>query len=95
MATRLAWTTLRALFADIFFVSSLQDLFEEGFDKPFLVTYLNTAAFSFYLIPFTFRYVFASIWPDEFGDYAEIDDRDHRYQRVEDEEVCVASLHLI
>ncbi|EMD42193.1 hypothetical protein CERSUDRAFT_147823 [Gelatoporia subvermispora B] len=32
-----------------------QDLFEDGYDKPFLVTYLNTSAFSFYLLPFLIR----------------------------------------
>ncbi|KAF5377454.1 hypothetical protein D9615_005305 [Tricholomella constricta] len=29
-----------------------QDIFKGGFDKPFLVTYLNTSAFSLYLLPF-------------------------------------------
>ncbi|KAG8848190.1 hypothetical protein FRB91_011043 [Serendipita sp. 411] len=33
-----------------------QDLFEDGFDKPFLVTYLNTSSFALYLIPFIYRY---------------------------------------
>lgn len=28
-----------------------QDLFEGGYEKPFFVTYMNTSAFSFYLIP--------------------------------------------
>ncbi|KAJ2920180.1 hypothetical protein MD484_g24, partial [Candolleomyces efflorescens] len=32
-----------------------QDLFEEGYDKPFLVTYMNTSAFSLYLIPFVIK----------------------------------------
>ncbi|KAJ8521459.1 hypothetical protein ONZ45_g1870 [Pleurotus djamor] len=32
-----------------------QDLFEEGYDKPFLVTYLNTSAFVLYLIPSLYR----------------------------------------
>ena len=35
----------------------LQDLFEEGFDKPFLVTYLNTSSFTIYLIPSLYRYL--------------------------------------
>ncbi|KAG5648085.1 hypothetical protein DXG03_007120 [Asterophora parasitica] len=29
-----------------------QDIFKGGFDKPFLVTYLNTSSFSFYLLPY-------------------------------------------
>ncbi|KAL1749095.1 hypothetical protein HDZ31DRAFT_59686 [Schizophyllum fasciatum] len=32
-----------------------QGLFEEGFEKPFLVTYLNTASFALYLLPSLFR----------------------------------------
>ncbi|KZT75168.1 hypothetical protein DAEQUDRAFT_720388 [Daedalea quercina L-15889] len=32
-----------------------QDLFEDGYEKPFLVTYLNTSAFSLYLLPFLIR----------------------------------------
>ncbi|KAJ2928962.1 hypothetical protein H1R20_g8261, partial [Candolleomyces eurysporus] len=32
-----------------------QDLFEEGYDKPFFVTYMNTSAFSLYLIPFVIK----------------------------------------
>lgn len=32
-----------------------QDLFEEGYDKPFFVTYMNTSAFSLYLIPFLIK----------------------------------------
>ncbi|OCH95761.1 hypothetical protein OBBRIDRAFT_787971 [Obba rivulosa] len=32
-----------------------QDLFEGGYEKPFLVTYLNTSAFTFYLLPFLIR----------------------------------------
>ncbi|KAI8980684.1 hypothetical protein BD414DRAFT_492946 [Trametes punicea] len=32
-----------------------QDLFEDGYEKPFLVTYLNTSAFSLYLLPYIFR----------------------------------------
>lgn len=32
-----------------------QDLFVGGFDKPFLVTYLNTSSFAIYLIPFIYR----------------------------------------
>ncbi|KAF9452664.1 hypothetical protein P691DRAFT_803782 [Macrolepiota fuliginosa MF-IS2] len=32
-----------------------QNLFVNGYEKPFLVTYLNTSAFAFYLIPFCIR----------------------------------------
>ncbi|OSX67390.1 hypothetical protein POSPLADRAFT_1042614 [Postia placenta MAD-698-R-SB12] len=32
-----------------------QDLFEDGYEKPFLVTYLNTSAFAFYLIPYAIK----------------------------------------
>ncbi|KAL7285157.1 hypothetical protein ACG7TL_000249 [Trametes sanguinea] len=32
-----------------------QDLFEDGYEKPFLVTYLNTSAFALYLLPYAFR----------------------------------------
>ncbi|KAI0721311.1 hypothetical protein C8T65DRAFT_631287 [Cerioporus squamosus] len=32
-----------------------QDLFEDGYEKPFLVTYLNTSAFALYLLPFVVR----------------------------------------
>ncbi|CDO76612.1 hypothetical protein BN946_scf184868.g26 [Trametes cinnabarina] len=32
-----------------------QDLFEDGYEKPFLVTYLNTSAFSLYLLPYVIR----------------------------------------
>ncbi|KAF8167994.1 hypothetical protein B0H34DRAFT_792654 [Crassisporium funariophilum] len=32
-----------------------QDLYEGGYNKPFLVTYMNTSAFSLYLIPFSLR----------------------------------------
>ncbi|KAH9837075.1 uncharacterized protein C8Q71DRAFT_756716 [Rhodofomes roseus] len=32
-----------------------QDLFEDGYEKPFLVTYLNTSAFSVYLLPYLIR----------------------------------------
>ncbi|PPR00658.1 hypothetical protein CVT24_000881 [Panaeolus cyanescens] len=32
-----------------------QDLYEGGYDKPFLVTYMNTSAFSLYLLPFLIR----------------------------------------
>ncbi|KAH9937148.1 uncharacterized protein B0H18DRAFT_969343 [Fomitopsis serialis] len=32
-----------------------QDLFEDGYEKPFLVTYLNTSAFSLYLLPYMIR----------------------------------------
>ncbi|KAF8576560.1 hypothetical protein K439DRAFT_1418863 [Ramaria rubella] len=32
-----------------------QNLFADGYHKPFLVTYLNTSSFTFYLIPFLIR----------------------------------------
>ncbi|KAH8120400.1 hypothetical protein DFH11DRAFT_60215 [Phellopilus nigrolimitatus] len=32
-----------------------QDLFEGGYEKPFLVTYLNTSSFAFYLLPWVIR----------------------------------------
>ncbi|TFK57159.1 vacuolar membrane protein [Heliocybe sulcata] len=32
-----------------------QDLYVDGYEKPFLVTYLNTSAFTLYLIPFSIR----------------------------------------
>jgi len=32
-----------------------QDLYEGGFNKPFLVTYMNTSSFALYLIPFLIR----------------------------------------
>lgn len=35
-----------------------QDLFQGGYEKPFLVTYLNTSAFSLYLIPFGLKKLF-------------------------------------
>ncbi|PVF99347.1 hypothetical protein CPB86DRAFT_703402 [Serendipita vermifera] len=34
-----------------------QILFQEGFDEPFLLTYLNTSSFAIYLIPFLYRYL--------------------------------------
>jgi drug/metabolite transporter (DMT)-like permease len=34
-----------------------QALFQEGFEKPFLMTYLNTSSFSLYLISFIPRYL--------------------------------------
>ncbi|QRV79512.1 hypothetical protein RhiJN_07527 [Ceratobasidium sp. AG-Ba] len=35
-----------------------QDLFDDGYNKPFFVTYMNTASFSFYLIPALVKYFF-------------------------------------
>jgi len=35
-----------------------QGLFEDGYEKPFLMTYLNTASFALYLIPFSIRRAF-------------------------------------
>ncbi|KAJ6575233.1 vacuolar membrane protein [Mycena capillaripes] len=32
-----------------------QDMYQGGFEKPFLVTYLNTSAFALYLVPFQLR----------------------------------------
>ncbi|KXN89920.1 hypothetical protein AN958_04924 [Leucoagaricus sp. SymC.cos] len=46
LAVVLLWTTSN-------FVT--QNLFVNGYEKPFLVTYLNTSAFSFYLIPYCIR----------------------------------------
>ncbi|KAG9126079.1 hypothetical protein FRC07_005004 [Ceratobasidium sp. 392] len=34
-----------------------QDLFEDGYNKPFFVTYMNTASFSIYLIPAFLKYL--------------------------------------
>ncbi|KAG9078935.1 hypothetical protein FS749_009006, partial [Ceratobasidium sp. UAMH 11750] len=34
-----------------------QDLFEDGYNKPFFVTYMNTASFSVYLIPALVKYL--------------------------------------
>ncbi|KZT30506.1 hypothetical protein NEOLEDRAFT_1053087 [Neolentinus lepideus HHB14362 ss-1] len=34
-----------------------QDLYVDGYEKPFLVTYLNTSAFTLYLIPFSIRWL--------------------------------------
>ncbi|KAI0778509.1 hypothetical protein BD413DRAFT_465106 [Trametes elegans] len=36
-----------------------QDLFEDGYEKPFLVTYLNTSAFALYLVPYALRKLYA------------------------------------
>ncbi|KAI0830641.1 hypothetical protein BC628DRAFT_1312839 [Trametes gibbosa] len=36
-----------------------QDLFQDGYEKPFLVTYLNTSAFALYLLPSAFRRFYA------------------------------------
>ncbi|KAJ3570249.1 hypothetical protein NP233_g4521 [Leucocoprinus birnbaumii] len=46
LAVVLLWTTSN-------FVT--QNLFVNGYEKPFLVTYLNTSAFAFYLIPYCVR----------------------------------------
>ncbi|CAE6431229.1 unnamed protein product [Rhizoctonia solani] len=35
-----------------------QDLFEDGYNKPFFVTYMNTASFSLYLIPALVKHIF-------------------------------------
>ncbi|PPQ70973.1 hypothetical protein CVT26_014239 [Gymnopilus dilepis] len=32
-----------------------QDLYEGGYDKPFLLTYMSTSSFALYLVPFLFR----------------------------------------
>ncbi|KAG8692478.1 hypothetical protein FRC09_011173 [Ceratobasidium sp. 395] len=34
-----------------------QDLFDDGYNKPFFVTYMNTASFSIYLIPALLKYL--------------------------------------
>ncbi|KAK0478517.1 hypothetical protein IW261DRAFT_1565484 [Armillaria novae-zelandiae] len=36
-----------------------QDMYEGGYEKPFLVTYLNTSAFSLYLLPFLVKRAWA------------------------------------
>ncbi|KAH9847389.1 hypothetical protein C2E23DRAFT_520200 [Lenzites betulinus] len=36
-----------------------QDLFQDGYEKPFLVTYLNTSAFALYLLPYAYRRFYA------------------------------------
>ncbi|KAI0639732.1 hypothetical protein C8Q77DRAFT_1082614 [Trametes polyzona] len=44
-----------------------QDLFEDGYEKPFLVTYLNTSAFALYLLPYVFRTYYAKSHPKSGG----------------------------
>ncbi|EFI28637.1 vacuolar membrane protein [Coprinopsis cinerea okayama7 len=39
-----------------------QDLFEDGFAKPFFVTYMNTSAFTLYLLPFAVKKVLQRRW---------------------------------
>ncbi|CAE6471564.1 unnamed protein product [Rhizoctonia solani] len=34
-----------------------QDLFEDGYNKPFFVTYMNTASFSLYLVPVLIKHI--------------------------------------
>jgi solute carrier family 35, member F5 len=53
-------------------------LFEEGFDKPFLVTYLNTASFALYLIPFLYRH-----W--RYGGNTKVDIARHEYEPLANE----------
>lgn len=40
-----------------------QDLFVNGYPKPFLVTYLNTSAFTLYLVPVLIRQLIRKPWP--------------------------------
>ncbi|KAI0375331.1 hypothetical protein BV20DRAFT_985895 [Pilatotrama ljubarskyi] len=44
-----------------------QDLFEDGYEKPFLVTYLNTSAFALYLLPYVFRRFYAHSYQKSVG----------------------------
>ncbi|TFY83768.1 hypothetical protein EWM64_g233 [Hericium alpestre] len=61
-----------------------QDLFVGGYEKPFLITYMNTSAFSLYLIPFLIR----SLWKRHFGNSDDVERRQPRdeYQPLVSEE---------
>ncbi|KAI0652199.1 hypothetical protein C8Q79DRAFT_1005424 [Trametes meyenii] len=50
-----------------------QDLFEDGYEKPFLVTYLNTSAFSLYLVPYVFRRFYAQNYGKTAREYSHHD----------------------
>jgi len=56
-----------------------QDLYETGYNKPFLVTYMNTSAFSFYLIPLFLR----RWWKGKYGSLPSVDQRSsNEYQPI-------------
>jgi solute carrier family 35 protein F5 len=40
-----------------------QDMYDDGYQKPFLITYTNTASFVFYLLP----YITRRLWVDRWG----------------------------
>ncbi|KAF8496660.1 hypothetical protein JB92DRAFT_2817793 [Gautieria morchelliformis] len=52
-----------------------QNLFVNGYHKPFLVTYFNTSSFSFYLLPFLFRYWWKSWNPVDNNSQANLRDQ--------------------
>ncbi|KAG2350483.1 hypothetical protein BDR05DRAFT_954580 [Suillus weaverae] len=39
-----------------------QDMYDDGYQKPFLITYTNTASFVFYLLPYITRRLWADRW---------------------------------
>ncbi|KIK47282.1 hypothetical protein CY34DRAFT_799438 [Suillus luteus UH-Slu-Lm8-n1] len=39
-----------------------QDMYDDGYQKPFLITYTNTASFVFYLVPYIARRLWADRW---------------------------------
>ncbi|KAJ8596987.1 hypothetical protein M405DRAFT_871126 [Rhizopogon salebrosus TDB-379] len=39
-----------------------QDMYDDGYQKPFLITYTNTASFVFYLLPYIARRLWAELW---------------------------------
>ncbi|KAG1783832.1 hypothetical protein EV702DRAFT_957380 [Suillus placidus] len=39
-----------------------QDMYDDGYQKPFLITYTNTASFMFYLLPYITRRLWADRW---------------------------------
>ncbi|KAG1761941.1 hypothetical protein EDD22DRAFT_894124 [Suillus occidentalis] len=39
-----------------------QDMYDDGYQKPFLITYTNTASFVFYLLPYIARRLWADRW---------------------------------
>lgn len=39
-----------------------QDMYDDGYQKPFLITYTNTASFAFYLLPYITRRLWADRW---------------------------------
>lgn len=58
LAVVLLWTTSNFI---------TQNLFVNGYEKPFLVTYLNTSAFTLYLIPYSIRRFWGKQREDEPG----------------------------